>query len=185
MSEHQTVPHADEVVGFRQMIDGTKADYDLLQRLEHEYIADLPSRLVASLRALDSGLAGYPVSRYVHSLQSATRAEVDGADVARVDGDAHDDVAAFGELFGVEVVFGVARGLAPTTDRLNIHAGKLGISWRWRLNGQRFDVALRKGREGAEGRADDAAVKRFELRKVVGHPQVDSGEGDPRAELRL
>ena len=81
MSAHQTAPHADEVVGFRQMIDGTKADYDLLVRLEHEYIADLPSRLVASLRALDSGLAGYPVSRYVHSLQSATRAEADGADV--------------------------------------------------------------------------------------------------------
>lgn len=73
--------NAGEVVGFRQMIDGTKADYDLLQRLEHEYINDLPARLVASLRALDGGLGGYPISRYEHSLQSATRAERDGADI--------------------------------------------------------------------------------------------------------
>ena len=69
------------VVRFRQMIDGTKDDYELLQRLEHDYISHLPERLVASLRALDGGLAGYPVSRFEHSLQSATRAERDGADI--------------------------------------------------------------------------------------------------------
>ncbi|MFM8312610.1 MAG: HD domain-containing protein [Ilumatobacteraceae bacterium] len=72
---------AGAVVGFRQMIDGTRDDYEMLQRLEHEYIAHLPERLLSSLRALDSGLGGYAVSRYVHSLQSATRAERDGADV--------------------------------------------------------------------------------------------------------
>ena len=66
--------------GFKQMIDGTREDYLLLQEYEHPYVAALPDRLLASLESLKGGLQGYPVSRYEHSLQSATRALRDGAD---------------------------------------------------------------------------------------------------------
>ena len=70
-----------ETVSFTQMRDGTRADYDLLAANERRFIAALPDRLLASLRELDHGLDGYPVSRLQHSLQTATRAERDGADV--------------------------------------------------------------------------------------------------------
>jgi predicted HD phosphohydrolase len=63
------------------MKDSTQADYDLLQPLEHQFRAALPDRIMGGLRALDDGLGGYQVSRLQHSLQSATRAERDGADV--------------------------------------------------------------------------------------------------------
>jgi predicted HD phosphohydrolase len=86
-------------VGFRQMKDGTRADYELLGRLEHEYAAALPDRVLAALARLDSGLAGYPVSRLGHSLQTATRALRDGADtelvVAALVHDVGDDLAPY------------------------------------------------------------------------------------------
>ena len=66
---------------FTQMIDGTFEEYQHIQQLEHEYVVGLPERLMAAVRALDGGLGGYPVTRYEHSLQSATRAERDGADI--------------------------------------------------------------------------------------------------------
>ena len=68
-------------VSFTQMRDGTRADYDLLARFEHQYVAELPDRILTALLLLDGGLGGYPVSRLEHSLQSATRAEADGADI--------------------------------------------------------------------------------------------------------
>ena len=67
-------------VSFRQMKEGTKAEYLLLNELEREYIRQLPDRLLHALHALDDGLAGYQVTRLEHSLQTATRAEADGAD---------------------------------------------------------------------------------------------------------
>jgi predicted HD phosphohydrolase len=62
-------------VGFTQMKHGTKEDYELLERLEHEYVRGLPDRLLGALRGLEHSLSGYRVSRLEHSLQSATRAE--------------------------------------------------------------------------------------------------------------
>jgi predicted HD phosphohydrolase len=44
----------------------------------------LPDRLIAGLEKLRTGLGGYPVDRYTHSLQTATRAWRDGADVELV-----------------------------------------------------------------------------------------------------
>lgn len=70
-----------QTVQFTQMIDSTKAEYEMLHGLERQYIAALPDRVMAGLRALDDGLGGYQISRYRHSLQSATRAEADGADI--------------------------------------------------------------------------------------------------------
>ena len=71
-------------VSFTQMKHGAYEDYQLLHRFEEEYRAALPERLVSALRRMDDGLAGYQVSRLEHSLQSATRAEDDGADIEMV-----------------------------------------------------------------------------------------------------
>ena len=75
-----------DVAQFRQMIDGSRADYELIARHEHEYCLKLPERILDSLQRLDGehGMGGYPVSRYEHSLQSATRALRDGADIEYV-----------------------------------------------------------------------------------------------------
>jgi predicted HD phosphohydrolase len=73
-----------ETVQFTRMENGTREEYQLLHRLEAEYIAALPDRILASLRQLDGGLAGYRVTRLEHSLQTATRAQSDGADIEMV-----------------------------------------------------------------------------------------------------
>ena len=68
----------EKTVSFTQMKHGTKADYDLLERYEHDYCGELPQRLMDSLRKLEHSLGGYQVSRLQHSLQSATRAHAAG-----------------------------------------------------------------------------------------------------------
>jgi predicted HD phosphohydrolase len=73
-----------ETVQFTRMADGTKEEYALLRGLEAEYAAHLPERILDGLRSLDDGLAGYQVTRLGHSLQAATRAQRDGADVDMV-----------------------------------------------------------------------------------------------------
>jgi predicted HD phosphohydrolase len=70
-----------EQVQFTQMRDGTFEEYQFLHGLERQYIDALPDRILAGLRLLDDGLGGYLVTRLGHSLQSATRAERDGADI--------------------------------------------------------------------------------------------------------
>jgi predicted HD phosphohydrolase len=84
-------------VSFRQMKDGTKAEYLFLHQLERDYIAQLPDRILDALRALDGGLAGYRVTRLEHCLQTATRAEADDADEEIIAGalihDLGDDLA--------------------------------------------------------------------------------------------
>lgn len=67
-------------VNFIQMKDGTKEEYLLLETLEAQYAADLPNRILATLKGLEHTLSGYRVSRLGHVLQTATRAEADGAD---------------------------------------------------------------------------------------------------------
>ena len=69
-----------EKVKFTQMKDGTKEDYDLLSKYEEKFSKDLPDRVLEALKNLDSSVDGYQVTRLEHSLQSATRAEKDGAD---------------------------------------------------------------------------------------------------------
>ena len=68
-------------VSFTQMRDGTYDDYQIVHAYESEYIEGLPDRLLTALKELDSGMGGYKVTRLEHSLQSASRAEDDGADV--------------------------------------------------------------------------------------------------------
>ena len=69
-----------DTVSFTRMADGTRADYELLERLEQEHIAGLPDRLLETLRGLDDSFSGYQVTRLEHSLQSATRAYRAGED---------------------------------------------------------------------------------------------------------
>ncbi|MCK0768526.1 HD domain-containing protein [Chromohalobacter canadensis] len=69
-----------ERVEFRQMKDGTREEYLFLDRLEEEFNQGLVDRLLRALRNLENSLSGYQVSRLEHSLQSAARAEADGAD---------------------------------------------------------------------------------------------------------
>jgi len=67
-------------VSFRRMQDGTREDYEFLDRVERDYAKHLPDKILAALAKLDHSLEGYPVSRLVHCLQAATRATRDGAD---------------------------------------------------------------------------------------------------------
>ena len=68
-------------VKFTQMKDGDKADYDLLHPLEVAYVAGTADRLLKALVELDESLSGYRITRLGHSVQSATRAWRDGADI--------------------------------------------------------------------------------------------------------
>ena len=69
-----------EQVKFTQMKDGDKEDYDFLTVHETEFATGTADRLLKALVELDESLSGYQITRLGHSLQSATRAERDGAD---------------------------------------------------------------------------------------------------------
>jgi predicted HD phosphohydrolase len=68
-------------VKFTQMKDGTTAEYEFLTSHEVEFTNGTADRLLSALVDLDEGLSGYKVTRLGHSLQSATRAYRDGADI--------------------------------------------------------------------------------------------------------
>ena len=69
-----------EKVSFKQMKDGTKEDYLLLEKHEKKFIEETPSRILKYMSSLTSTPEGYQVSRLEHSLQSATRALQDKAE---------------------------------------------------------------------------------------------------------
>ena len=68
-------------VSFKSMENGTAEEYAFLNDLEDKFNLELPKRLIASLRALNSSLSGYQISRLEHSLQGATRAHFAGEDL--------------------------------------------------------------------------------------------------------
>ncbi len=67
-------------VKFTAMKDGDKEDYDFLTKHEVAYTKGTAARLLDAMVSMDEGLSGYQITRLGHSLQSATRAERDGAD---------------------------------------------------------------------------------------------------------
>jgi predicted HD phosphohydrolase len=69
-----------ERVKFTAMKDGDKEDYEFLTAHEVAYTKGTAGRLLDAMVSLDEGLSGYQITRLGHSLQSATRAERDGAD---------------------------------------------------------------------------------------------------------
>ena len=69
-------------VGFTQMKDGTREDYLLLEEKEKPFLAMTADRILDELRRHgEATLEGYRITRLAHGLQSATRAERDGADI--------------------------------------------------------------------------------------------------------
>jgi predicted HD phosphohydrolase len=97
-------------VSFRRMEDGTREDYLLLDESERRYAAGLPDRVLETLRHLDHSLEGYPVSRLEHCLQTATRAQREGADdelvVAALLHDIGDELAPYNHA---EIAAGILR----------------------------------------------------------------------------
>ena len=70
-----------ETVSFEHMVDGTAGDYELLGReLAVHKAAHLADHLLGTLKAMAGPTLGYPVDRFHHSLQSATRALRNGED---------------------------------------------------------------------------------------------------------
>ena len=61
-------------VSFTRMDEATREEYEFLETLEQEYIAELPDRLLQALQNLQHSLSGYQVTRLEHCLQGATRA---------------------------------------------------------------------------------------------------------------
>lgn len=57
-----------------------KADWEAVMAYEKAYNAALPDRMLDAIRSLDEEWTPYPINRYQHCLQAATRAFVDGAD---------------------------------------------------------------------------------------------------------
>ena len=88
-----------QTVNFIHMEDGTREDYALLDRLEDEYNAQLPERILDGLRRLEHSFSGYKIDRLQHSLQGATRAYRAGEDdefiVAVLLHDIGDDLAPY------------------------------------------------------------------------------------------
>ncbi|WP_374380204.1 HD domain-containing protein [Dongia sp.] len=99
-----------KIVSFLQMKDGTREDYMLLDQSERDHAKGLPDRVMATLARLDESLEGYKVSRLEHSLQTATRAEADGADpemvVAALVHDIGDELAPYNHA---EIAAGLLR----------------------------------------------------------------------------
>ncbi len=87
------------VVSFHAMADGTADDYALLDRYERFYAVGLADRVLSSLDNLRGSFGGYQISRLEHSLQTATRARLDGASadwvVAALVHDIGDDLAPY------------------------------------------------------------------------------------------
>ena len=50
-----------QTVNFTRMEDGTREEYEFLDRMEDEYKAGLPDRLMESLRKLENSLSGYRI----------------------------------------------------------------------------------------------------------------------------
>ena len=68
-------------VKFTKMEDGDAEDYTFLNDHEVEYTKGTADRLLKALVNLDESLSGYQVTRLGHSVQSASRAWRDGADI--------------------------------------------------------------------------------------------------------
>ncbi len=69
-----------EVVNFTQMKDGTREEYQFLDKLYWHSTSEVPQRLLQLLRDHGAGVEGYQIDRLTHARQSATRAYNDGRD---------------------------------------------------------------------------------------------------------
>ena len=65
---------------YRRMEDGTKEEYHRVFELLKKFELGLADRVLGMLESLKNSYPGEAVDRYVHSLQTATRAHRDGRD---------------------------------------------------------------------------------------------------------
>jgi predicted HD phosphohydrolase len=65
---------------FHHMKDGSREDFQLIGAEFSSYSKGLTDRVIAHLNLLQGDFGGFPVDRYTHSLQTATRALRDGRD---------------------------------------------------------------------------------------------------------
>jgi predicted HD phosphohydrolase len=73
-----------QTVRFTRMADGTKAEYEFLEQVGAAFNALLPDRILRALDGLKGSVDGYQISRFEHSVQTATRAQRDGRDAEYV-----------------------------------------------------------------------------------------------------
>ena len=65
---------------FTSMETSTADDWAIIKEEAGVFQRGLPDRLIAHLKLLEGDYGGFPVDRYTHSLQTATRAMKDGRD---------------------------------------------------------------------------------------------------------
>jgi predicted HD phosphohydrolase len=65
---------------FTRMEESTKEDWSLIVPEAMKMASSLPDRVLAHLKLLDGDFGGFPIDRYSHCLQTATRALKDGRD---------------------------------------------------------------------------------------------------------
>ncbi|MEQ9506754.1 MAG: HD domain-containing protein [Hyphomonas sp.] len=71
---------AGDQAQFREMLEGTKEDWDIIAEHAKGFNKGLAKRVIDHLKLLDGDYGGFPVDRLTHSLQTATRAHRDGRD---------------------------------------------------------------------------------------------------------
>ncbi|HTD02740.1 HD domain-containing protein [Undibacterium sp.] len=65
---------------FVRMQDSTQQDWQLIGAEFMQFTKGLPDRIIKHLQILEGDYGGFPIDRYTHSLQTATRALRDGRD---------------------------------------------------------------------------------------------------------
>ena len=70
----------DKKATFLRMQDSTQADWQLIGGEFMQFTTGLPDMVIKHLQILEGDYGGFPVDRYTHSLQTATRALRDGRD---------------------------------------------------------------------------------------------------------
>ncbi len=105
-----------QTVSFTAMKDGTKEDYELLEKLEKPFLALTGDRVMDELRrAGEATLEGYKITRLEHGLQSGTRALRDGVDIDWVVG---------------ALLHDIGDGLAPQNhDRMSAEVIRPFVRW--------------------------------------------------------
>lgn len=105
-----------ETVSFTAMKDGTREDYELLEKLEKPFLALTAERVLDELRrAGEATLEGYKITRLEHGLQSGTRALRAGVDIDWIVG---------------ALLHDVGDGLAPQNhDRMSAEVVRPFVRW--------------------------------------------------------
>jgi predicted HD phosphohydrolase len=65
---------------FKRMQDSTQQDWQVIGSEFMQFTRGLPDRVIKHLQILQGDYGGFPIDRYSHSLQTATRALKDGRD---------------------------------------------------------------------------------------------------------